>query len=104
MLVQKVESTYAPFDEIHRRLDETKMRGRGFLEILRKITELYGIPGFYAGVVARSYPGYENVDADTAYVRGFLRAYAERKRKKFKPQPGLDAPFDIDDPKPLFQR
>lgn len=74
-VVHKVESTFdVSIEEIHKRLDQQKLQGHRFTDLLDAVVGLTGLPAFYAGVVVRSYPGYETDDRDAAALRGFLKA------------------------------
>lgn len=90
LMVNKVESTYGvTLGTIHRRLNEQKMQGRPFTEILGRVMQLYGIAAFDASVVVRSYPGYETQEDQAMGLRRFLSKWMRRPRRPFSPQPGL---------------
>lgn len=96
LLIQKIESTYAPLAEIHRQLDEDHLEGQRFTVLLQRVASLWAIPLFYAGVVVRTYPGYKAVDAESTILQRFYRKWSAKKRRAFRPQPGLHTnPEDI---------
>ncbi len=73
-LVHRAESVLgATLEQAHRRLNDEGMVGQRFTTILMRVRNLYDVPEFYAGLVVRSYPGYETVETEALGLRAYLR-------------------------------